>query len=190
MTAFRTTGPDAEPVTLAEAKAHLRLQHDSEDELITDLIRAAREEVERATGLALLTQTWRKVLDALPSDQIVRLTPWPVREVQSVTVFGEDGEGVLVDPSHYAVDTTSRPARIVFHRQLQPGAALNGIEIDYVAGHGEAGTDVPDLVKRAMLMLIAHWYEFRGVVGASAQPVSWPPGYDRLIAPFRQRRIA
>jgi uncharacterized phiE125 gp8 family phage protein len=190
MTAFRTTGPDAEPVTLAEAKAHLRLQHDSEDELITGLIRAAREEVERATGLALLPQTWRKVLDALPSDRIVRLTPWPVREVQSVTVFGEDGEGVLVNPSRYAVDTTSRPARIVFHRQLQPGAALNGIEVDYVAGHGEAGTDVPDLVKRAMLMLIAHWYEFRGVVGASAQPVSWPPGYDRLIAPFRQRRIA
>ncbi|MHB2265909.1 head-tail connector protein [Aliihoeflea sp. PC F10.4] len=190
MTAFRTTGPEAEPVTLAEAKAHLRLQHDSEDELVSGLIRAAREEVERATGLALLNQTWRKVLDALPRDRMVRLRPSPVREVLSVTVFGADGEGTLVDPAHYTADGVSRPARIVFRRPPTPGAALNGIEIDYIAGHGEAGADVPDLLKRAMLMLVAHWYEFRGVVGASGQPVSYPAGYDRLIAPFRQRRIA
>ncbi len=190
MTAFRTTGPEAEPVTLAETKAHLRLQQHSEDELVTGLIRAAREEVEAATGLALMNQTWRKVLDALPSDRMVRLTPSPVREVLSVTVFGEDGEGSLVDPAHYAVDIAARPARIVFHQPLAPRAALNGIEIDYDAGHGEAGADVPDLLKRAMLVLVAHWYEFRGVAGASAHPMSYPPGYDRLIAPFRQRRIA
>lgn len=190
MTAFRTTGPEAEPVTLADVKAHLRLQHDSEDDLVMGLIRAAREEVERATGLALLNQTWRKVLDTLPRDRMVRLTPSPVREVLSVTVFGEEGEGSLVDPAHYAVDGISRPVRIVFRKPLEPRAALNGIEIDYVAGHGEAGADVPDLLKRAMLVLVAHWYEFRGVVDASGQPVSWPPGYDRLIAPFRQRRIA
>jgi len=190
MTAFRTTGPEGEPVTLAEAKAHLRLQHDSEDELVTGLIRAAREEVEAATGLALMAQTWRKVLDRLPRDRIVRLTPHPVRDVLSVTVFGEDGEGSVVDPASYSVDAASRPARVHFETPLAPTASLNGIEVEFVAGHGEAGTDVPDLLKRAVLVLVAHWYEFRGVYGASGQPVSYPAGYERLIAPYKCRRIA
>ena len=65
MTLFRTLAPGAEPVTLAEAKDHLRLQHASEDELLAGLIRAAREDVERATGMALIDQTWRLALDAL-----------------------------------------------------------------------------------------------------------------------------
>lgn len=189
MTAFRTTGPVGEPVTLAEAKAHLRVQHDSEDELVSGLLRAAREEVEAATGLALMAQTWRKVLDALPRDRTVRLAPHPVREVLSVTVFGEDGEGSVVDPAGYVVDAVSRPARVHFRTPLAPTASLNGIEIDFVAGHGEAATDVPDLLKRALLILVAHWYEFRGVHGAREQPVSYPAGYERLIAPFKRRRV-
>ena len=190
MTAFRTAGPLAEPVTLADAKAHLRLQHDSEDELVAGLIRAAREEVEAATGLALISQSWRKVLDALPRDEIVHLTPHPVREIISVTVFDGDGEGLPADLTAYTADVVSRPARVAVSSSIMPTAALNGIEIDYLAGHGEAGADVPDLLKRAMLVLVAHWYEFRGVYGPGSQPVSYPAGYERLIAPFKRRRIA
>ena len=66
MTLVRTSGPDAEPVTVSSLKAYLRLTHDSEDELLAGLIRAAREDVERATGLVLLGQEWRLVLDAWP----------------------------------------------------------------------------------------------------------------------------
>jgi uncharacterized phiE125 gp8 family phage protein len=63
MTLIRTVEPAAEPVTLAEAKAHLRLADSSEDDLLTGLIRAARQDVERATGMALIDQHWRLVLD-------------------------------------------------------------------------------------------------------------------------------
>ena len=51
-------------MTLAEVKAHLRVGHASEDTLLAGLVRAAREEVERATGIALIDQTWRLALDA------------------------------------------------------------------------------------------------------------------------------
>ena len=54
MTLFRTVEPAAEPVTLADAKAHLRISHDSEDALLQGLIRAAREDLERAAGIALI----------------------------------------------------------------------------------------------------------------------------------------
>lgn len=189
MTLFCTVAPLAEPVTLAEAKAALRLDHDTEDDLIGGLIRAAREEVEAACGLALIDQSWRLTLDRLPRSGRVLLRRHPVREVLSVTVYGRDGEASLADPASYQLDGKSRPARLHFHVIPAPGVAMNGIEIDFAAGFGEAGTDVPDLLKRAMLALVAHWFEFRASFGAGDQPVSFPPGYERLIAPWRSRRL-
>ena len=67
---------------------------------------------------------------------------------------------------------------------------MNGIEIDFTAGYGETGADVPDLAKRAVTLLAAHWFEFRAAFGPESQPVSYPKGYRTIIAPFMQRRIA
>lgn len=189
MTLFRTGEPEVEPVTLADVKAHLRLAHASEDELLSGLIRAARDDVEQATGIALINQTWRLALDRWPRNGCVLLMRHPVREILSVTVFGADGEALLVDPQTYQLDPLSRPARIHFDRRPAPLRAMNGIEIDFSAGFGEAGTDVPDLLKRAALLLVAHWYEFRGAFGAESQPASYPGGYERLIAGYRARKL-
>ena len=189
MTLFRTVDPAAEPVTLAEVKAHLRLDHDSEDDLLNGLIRAAREDVERAAGLALIEQSWRLALDDWPRDGCVAVPLHPVRAILSVTAYGSEGEGSLIDPASYEVDTMSRPARL--HFDGPPGVlrALNGIEIDFTAGFGEAGPDVPDLLRRAIVLLVAHWYEFRTSYGPNDQPVSYPAGYDRMIASYRQGRL-
>ncbi len=189
MALFRTVGPEAEPVTLADAKAHLRLDHDGEDGLIEGLIRAAREEVEASCGLALIAQDWRLTLDRVPRSGTVAIRRHPVVEILSVTVYGADGEASLLQPQGLALDRASRPARLHFADVPQPRIAMNGIEIDFRAGFGEAGTDVPDLLKRAMLALVAHWFEFRATFGAESQPVSYPAGYDRLIAPWRPGRL-
>lgn len=189
MTLFRTAAPEAEPVTLGEAKQTLRIDHDGEDTLLAGLIRAAREEVEASCGLALIDQGWRLTLDRLPRSGRVPLRRHPVKEIGSVTVYGSDGEASLVDPATYRLDGHARPARLHFANGLAPGVAINGIEIDFSAGFGEAGTDVPDLLKRAVLTLAAHWYEFRASYSAADQPVSFPVGYDRLIAPWRARRL-
>lgn len=189
MTLIRTVDPSAEPVTLAEVKAHLRLDHASEDDLLSGLIRAARDDLERATGMALLDQAWRLVLDQWPRNGCAAVMPHPIREILSVTVYGAEGEASLVDPANYQVDTLSRPARIRFTEAPKPLRAMNGVEIDFTAGFGEAGTDVPDLLRRAILVLVAHWYEFRTDFGPSDQPVSYPAGYDRMIAGYRARRL-
>ncbi|MEJ6781372.1 head-tail connector protein [Aminobacter sp. Piv2-1] len=189
MTLIRTSAPAVEPVTLMEAKAHLRIAHVSEDALIGGLIRAAREDVERATGLALIDQTWRLVLDAWPPGNAVAIARHPVRQILSVTTFGSEGEAAILDPVHYQLDTLSRPARLRFDRKPDRLRVMNGIEIDFRAGFGESGPDVPDLIKRAMLLLVAHWYEFRASFGAEEQPASYPRGYDRLIAGYRARRL-
>jgi uncharacterized phiE125 gp8 family phage protein len=174
MTLFRTVEPDVEPVTLGELKEHLRIGHASEDELLSSLIRAARDEVERATGTALISQTWRFVLDRWPRSGCVELMRYPARTVLSVTAYRADGEASLIAPASYQFDPLSRPARLHFDERPASLRTMNGIEIDFSAGFGEAGTDVPDLLKRAILTLTAHWYEFRGALGAEDQPASYP----------------
>jgi phage conserved hypothetical protein, phiE125 gp8 family len=189
MTLFRTVEPTAEPVTLAEAKAHLRLAGSGEDDLLAGLIRAAREDVERSTGVALIDQHWRLSLDCLPRNDTISLLRHPLREITGVTAFGSEGEATLVSPDDYFVDLDSRPARLHFLRRPSYGRALNGLEIDFRAGFGEAGTDVPDLLRRAILLLVAHWYEFRAGYRPDEQPVSYPPGYERMLSGHRLGRL-
>lgn len=189
MTLIRTVEPEAEPVTLAETKAHLRIAHDSEDDLLAGLIRAAREDVERGTGLALMEQGWRLVLDDLPAGGCVMIARHPVREILSVTAYGTEGEASLISAGDYQADLVSRPARLQFFTGISPLRTLNGIEIDFTAGFGEAGTDVPDLLRRAILVLVAHWYEFRTSFAAADQPVAYPPAYERMISSYRLRRL-
>ena len=62
-----TTQPSVEPVTLAEAKLHLRVDIADDDTLITSLIAAARQQAENITRRALCTQSWVLVLDSFPS---------------------------------------------------------------------------------------------------------------------------
>ncbi len=189
MTLFRTVEPGAEPVTLVEVKEHLRLGHASEDGLLAGLIRAAREEVERATGIALIDQSWRLALDRWPRSGTIYRARHPVRSVISVTAYGADGGASLVPPSAYQVDVLARPARLHFEDGPAPLRWMNGIEIDFQAGYGEAGTDVPDTLKRAILVLTAHWYDLRGAFGPESQPASYPAGYERLIAGYKARRL-
>lgn len=190
MTLFRTVEPELEPVTLVEAKHELRVDHEADDALIQALIRAAREEFEASTATALIDQHWRLSLDRWPRDGVVMMRRGPVKEVTSVTVYGRDGEAMLLSPESWQLDGVGVPARLYLRQRPEPGLAMNGIEIDFLAGYGEAGADVPDLPKRAILKLVAHWYEFRASFGAADQPVSFPPGYDRLIASCRRPRLA
>jgi uncharacterized phiE125 gp8 family phage protein len=189
MTLQRTGAPEAEPVLVSEAKAYLRLDTTSEDELIAGLIRAARDDVEHSTGLALIDQTWRLALDAVPPGGIINLPRHPVREILAVTCIGNEGEASLVPADDWVADLVSRPARLYFRRPPVPMRSVGGIEVGFRAGFGEAGTDVPDLIKRAMLSLVAHWYEHRAGYAPDGQPATYPPQYERLIAPWRQVRV-
>lgn len=189
MTYAQTTPPAAEPLTLAEVRAHLRLDDTQEDALLSSLIATAREHLERETGLCLMAQAWRLYLDDWPADGIIRIAKSPVQAIQTVTVFDADGAPLHVPPEDHLLDGAGRPARLWLRNPPAPGQTLNGIEIEFSAGFGEAGTDVPDTLKRAMLIHVGHMFAFRGVVSPDQQPAGIPAGYERLIAPFRMRRL-
>lgn len=189
MTIAELTPPPAEPITLAEAKAHLRLDAADEDVLLAALVRAAREHLEGQTGLALIARTFRLYLDRWPSARVIRIAKGPVQSIESVTVYDDAGLPVEVDAAGYLLDGAARPARLVLPGRPAAGRAINGIEIDFTAGFGESGADVPDTLKRAMLLHVAAMYELRGVLAAEDQPGAVPQGYERLIAPFCLRRL-
>jgi uncharacterized phiE125 gp8 family phage protein len=64
---------EEEPLSLADAKLFLHIDHTVDDTLISDLIRAARKHVETVTGKRLVTQIWRLVLDQWPEDGVMKL---------------------------------------------------------------------------------------------------------------------
>jgi uncharacterized phiE125 gp8 family phage protein len=189
MALFKIAEPALEPVTVTDARAWLRISHTSEDILIADLISAARQDVENQTGLSLISQQWRLTLDNWPEGDMIELPRGPVTGIAAVTVYAANGTPVVAQPADYILDTRSDPARLLFEKRVNPGRRMNGIEIDFSAGFGATGTNVPDMLNRAILLLVAHWYEFRGAFRASDQPVSYPDGYLPLLRPYRKVRL-
>ncbi|WP_099865120.1 head-tail connector protein [Pararhizobium haloflavum] len=189
MTIVVTDPAVGEALTLAEAKAHLRVEHQDEDELIEALIRTAREYLEAAAGLSLLHQSFRLFLDDWPKAQAILIRKHPVRSLDAVVVYDGEGMPQEMDLATVRLDTARRPARLVVAAMPAPAQLTNGIEIEFTAGYGESGADVPDVLKRAMLLHIAAMYALRGAVGRDHQPATVPPGYERLIAPYCRKSL-
>ena len=185
MPSIPTTPPLAEPLALADAKAHLRVTTGDEDAMISTLIIAARRHVEQATGLALMTQGWSVFFDRWPATAELALPLWPLITITDLKVWGDNNVAAIIDPAHYFADGVSRPARLVRRGSrawAPPGRVANGIEIAATFGFGAAAA-VPAALKQAMLSLIAHWFENRG----DAAPV--PLDIAALIAPWREIRL-
>lgn len=188
MTAFLVRPPAVEPVSLAQAKAQLRLDHDAEDDLVAALIPAARGLVEHRTRRGLVDQGWRLALDRWPRRGPVRLAPRPVISVDAVTVFDGDGTPHVLAEADTDVDLAG--GRLLPGPSArQPGRTLNGIEIDYSCGYGETADAVPEPLRQAILLLVGHWFEVREAasLGVIASPVAL--GFDALVAPFRVARL-
>ena len=189
MTIALITGPAVEPLSLAEVKAHLRVDHDHEDALITDTLNAARQYCEFASGHKFITQAWRQYETCLPADRLVCLSLQPVQSVSAVTVFDIDGNPTVLAAQDIELIRGANPSLLRLSNTIDTALGRNGIEIDLIVGMGDLGVDVPDTIKRAILLLVAHWYEFRGAVSPADQPVSIPPGFEALMSPFKGARL-
>lgn len=187
------TAPASEPITLAEGKLHLRVDHTADDSLITALITVARERVEDITRRALISQTWDLKLDAWPVLSELRIPLPPLLSVTSVKYLDKDGIESTMPSTDYIVDTASEPGRIVLAwakswpetTTLYP---VNPITVRFVAGYGAAGSDVPQAIRQAMLLMIGEWYENRENAGeARLQQISLSA--EALLWPYRRELV-
>jgi uncharacterized phiE125 gp8 family phage protein len=157
------TPPAVEPVTLDEAKAHLKVNTVDDDALITRLISAARARAEWHTGRAFIAQSWILWLDRWPGCAVVEIPLPPLVAVTSVAAHDGDGSATTLDPSSYTVDMASQPGRIRFDCSMPSNLrAINAIAIAFEAGYGDGTTDVPAPLREAILEIVAELYVHRG----------------------------
>ena len=188
MPLIQTSPPAAEPLTLADAKAHLRISHADDDDYISKLIMAARRAIEQRTGLRLITQGWSLFVDAWPASPALSLQLAPLQAVDDVIAYGEDDAPSTFDAAHYYLDAASHPARVVLRDGRTPprgGRPINAIEVRFTAGFGASPTDVPGDLRQALLLTIAHWFDHRGESDGGGLPFS----AIELVDPFRVMRL-
>jgi uncharacterized phiE125 gp8 family phage protein len=183
MPAILLVPPSAEPLSLADAKLFLRVEHDADDAIISALIAAARGHVEALTRRALLLQTWRFVLDAWPADGRVAPRIGPLRTVLAARVFDAAGMAHAIDVQSFVLDAAANVIASPCWALPAPGRGHAGIELDVACGYGPLPGDAPEPLRQALRMLLAHWYENRGVVSPGAALL--PSGVAALVAPYR-----
>ena len=175
----RITTP-TEPVTLAEAKLHLRVDDTAEDALITALISAARETCEDRIDGTIPVTGWRLTLDAFPD--AIKLPRGPVASVESVKYLDADGMQQALSALDYLVDTVSTPGYIVpAYGKAWPETReqINAVEVEYTAG----SATTPAALKAWMLLAIGDMYANREA--SSDRPVVVQGFADRLLDPFK-----
>lgn len=161
------TPPALEPVTLTEAKSHLRVDTDADDAYIATLITAAREWVESYLDRALITQQLVMTLEVLDDDVHLPRPPMATQGTAtavSITYTAPTGGTVSMSAQSFRVSRYETPGEITpLYGQTWPPNLddENAVTVTWWAGYGDSGSSVPAAIRHAMLMLIGTWYERR-----------------------------
>lgn len=177
--------PALEPLSLIDAKIFLRVDHDDDDDVISALISAARAHVEAQTRRALITQTWRLALDGWPGAGQIKARPAPVQSVIALRTYDADGDALSHDPAIFAVNREAGLIAAPPWSLPVPGRSLVGIEVDFVAGFGDAANAVPAPLLQAIRHLVAHWYDNRGLVALGSSLAIMPASVGAMISSYR-----
>lgn len=180
------TAPAEEPVSIEEARAHLRITGSDQDLEISRWITGAREMAENYTKRALITQTVDYKRDSFPGWLIIVPRP-ALQSVTSITYVDTDGATQTLSSSLYRVDSDSEPGRITpAYGEVWPVTreVINAVAIRFVCGYGAASA-VPQAIKDAMLLMIAEKNENReqSITGTIIDEI--PLNAKWLLRPYR-----
>tara|TARA_R110000851_G_scaffold3035_1_gene12234 strand:+ start:3294 stop:3827 length:534 start_codon:yes stop_codon:yes gene_type:complete len=166
------TAPTASPVTLVEAKEHLRVDSSAEDTLIQAMINAATSQIDGFTGTlgrAVMPQTWSQEYTCFNGDLVLPLAP-----IQSITSVSYDGATF----SDYRLLNDGRGAFLRVNDDTTWPTATGPVTVEFVAGY----IVVPDAIKWALLLQIGTMYQHRETMVDRVKPSG---AYEALLAPFR-----
>ena len=184
-----------EPISLAEAKLHIRKATDDEDDLIESLIKAVREDAENFTCRALATQVFEYILNEFPDEEIkLPMPPLQNLEEEGIKYKDKDGIETTWEAENYIVDSDSEPAAIIpAYGKSYPTITLypiGAVRIKYKAGYICDGLIPPHLkipkpITQAMLLIIGHLYENREEVLVGKTATRIPLSAESLLGPYR-----
>jgi uncharacterized phiE125 gp8 family phage protein len=182
----RTTDATDEPISLTEAKLHLRVSGSDEDTKIRRDIRAARMQIEDYLHRGLVTQTWTYAQDVF-TVCIPLPMAGPLASVTSVQYYDASGVLQTLSTDTYDVDTLSEPGCVRLKPdqvwpQTQVGKAL-AVQVVYVVG--QAAAAVRDDIVDALLLRVADRYEHRENTQMGVKGEELPDGIQAILAPQR-----
>jgi uncharacterized phiE125 gp8 family phage protein len=197
------TPPAEEPVSLAEAKDHLRVDFNDDDALITALISAARQAAETLTGRQLVTARWKLVQDSFPGPSLmgvpagwpfslpghaILLPKCPVQSVFAIEYLDIAGVIQTMPPAEYTVDTACEPARLtpVFGLSWPDSLPqIGAVGVTFDAGYGPAAS-VPEGIKAWIRLRVGSLYAHREEVALLTRGSIAPlPFIDGLLDPYK-----
>lgn len=173
--------PSVTPVSLAEAKLHLRIDVADDDALVTRLVDVATEQAEKYTGRAFVTRTLKAWYDGFAA--ILRLPYPPFLAISSIDYTDDAGNARTLASTEYQVRAESSWATVApAYGKTWPATQdiYDAVSVTYTAGYGSNASDVPAAIRQAILMMVATMYEHREdlVVGLSATEI---PATSRLL---------
>jgi uncharacterized phiE125 gp8 family phage protein len=159
--------PSVEPVTLTEAKTHLRIEHSADDSLVVASITAAREWVEVYLEMSLIATKWQMTLDTFPLEIEIPKAPMYAGISPTISYKQSNGQSVTLSSSDFRIDSYANPPVLrTNYGQSWPAhlADYNAVVVTFYAGFGTSGSDVPQRIRNAILMVTTHLYEQRSAV--------------------------
>lgn len=197
--------PAAEPLTLAQAKAQVRIPSDvtDYDELISDSVSAARSFLEETYGVPMVKQQVRVSYVGFPRMDRIRLPVWPVQSVDAMDYVTADGLPHTLNVGE--VDTIPVPdviarlwrkpaelslpwAHIWPPAVLQSGGAVRiSLTVGFLTGESPELLPIPPAALQAMKLLIGHAF-FNGsaaTIGSLQKSEPLVFGIDALMANIR-----
>ncbi|MEM6415004.1 MAG: head-tail connector protein [Pseudomonadota bacterium] len=180
MALVQITPPSEEPVTLTALKAHLRVTGSSEDTLISGLGIAARRTLEARYALGMVSQDWRVTAD-IPVASDIQLPLSPVAAVTSVSIT-HNGTTTVLGTADYDVEIGHMGSI-----RLKSTVSAETISIEFIVGWTDASS-VPEDIKLAIKMLVAHYFEHREAVDSETFHAG-PESIAALMAPYKRVRL-
>ncbi len=175
------TPPPIEPVTLAEAKSHCRVDADltADDSLLSSFIVAAREIAEQQCERSFILTAWQYTINFFPRE--IRVPRAPLIAIQSIQYVDNAGVLQTLDPGEYQATIGGEVTRI--HNAYQKNWPTTRVEpdavrINFTAGYGSTAASVPLAIRQAILLMVNHWYEHRG---EDAMMADMPKAAENLL---------
>ena len=199
----RVTAPSIEPVTLTEAKAHLRVDFTDDDALIAALIVAARLHAEMLTARSFITTRWKLILDCFPGPSLIGvpygeafslpghailLPKSPAASVTNIQYLDMGSALQTMPNTDYVADLACEPARItpVFGK-IWPVSLpqIGAVSVTFDAGYGATADTVPEGIKSWIKLRVGSLYEHReGVALVTRGKIEPLPFIDGLLDPY------
>jgi uncharacterized phiE125 gp8 family phage protein len=189
---IRTAAPALRVVDVEEAKAHLRVEVDDEDDLIEGLVLAAESRLDGWAGLlgrCMINQTWRASY-ASWCGPVMEL-PFPDVSSVDVTYFDSDGVEQTLSDVHYGLIETAGGTAIEWRASFAApslSSRSDAVRVSMVTGFGAAASEVPEAIRHAIKLMVGGWYENReeSVIGVSVASLPVSLAAESLIAPYRR----